>query len=242
MEYRCKDGRVVPIEVRRRKGTRRLKLTLGLQNQILASAPWCTGDREVLRFIEKQGHWLNQQLIKAPPAVQLSDWLGQSPRLSASGDQFAVRIEAGWTGRSQYRFAEGGSLVVLRPCGGSESSLLQLVRGFAKDALTCRVAYQAKRLRLGYSTLSVRDQSSRWGSCSTKRGISLNWRLVLLGPELQDYVILHELAHLTEMNHSSRFWVLLDTYDPQRRRHEKDLDALSGQLMRVGRGALAERL
>lgn len=226
----------MPIVIRRRKGTRRLKLTLGLENQILASAPWHSGDSEVLRFIEKQGHWLEAQLAKAPSAIGLGEWLQQVPQLSASGDQFAVRIEADWTGRSQYRFAEGGSVIVLRPCGNSESRLRELLRTFAKDALTCRVAYQAKRLDLRYTGLSVRDQSSRWGSCSTRRSISLNWRLVLLAPELQDYVILHELAHLTEMNHSPQFWALLETYDPQRRQHEKDLDARSSQLMRVGRG------
>lgn len=238
MEYRCEDGRTVPIEIRRRKGTRRLKLTFGLENQILASAPWRTGDGEVLRFIEKQERWLNRQLATAPPAIELGDWLQQSPELSASGDRFAVRLETGWKNRSEYRFAEGGSAVVLRPQGGSESSLRSLVRAFAKDALTCRVAYQAKRLDLRYDKLSVRDQSSRWGSCSTRRGISLNWRLTLLRPELQDYVILHELAHLTEMNHSPRFWALLEAYDPNRRQHEKNLDALSGQLMRVARGAV----
>jgi predicted metal-dependent hydrolase len=238
MEYRCEDGRTVPIEIRRRKGTRRLKLTLGLENQILASAPWHSGDREVLRFIQKQGHWLEEQLAKAPPAIALGDWLEQTPRLSASGDQFAVRIERDWAGRSEYRFAGGGSVVVLRPRGGTESSLRELLRSFAKDALTCRVAYQARRLDLQYGSLSVRDQSSRWGSCSTRRGISLNWRLVLLTPELQDYVILHELAHLTEMNHSPRFWTLLEAYDPQRRQHEKELEALSSQLMRVGRGGI----
>ena len=97
------------------------------------------------------------------------------------------------------------------------------------------MAYHAKRLGLHYRVLSVRDQSSRWGSCSAGRGISLNWRLVLLRPELQDYVILHELAHLTEMNHGKVFWALLDQYDPDRIRHERAIDKVSAELMRVAR-------
>jgi predicted metal-dependent hydrolase len=240
MEYRCKNGRGVPIEIHRRKSTRRLRLRLGLENQILASAPMRMDDREVLRFIEKQGLWLDEQLTKAPPPIALGDWLEQSPELSASGERFVVRIESGWTRRSEYRFAEGGSLVILRPCGGSEFSLRRLVRLFARDALGCRVAYQAKRLNLRFAKLSVRDQSSRWGSCSARGGLSFNWRLVLLAPELQDYVVLHELAHLTEMNHSARFWALLETYDPERRRREEELAALSGCIMRVGRSLLGD--
>ena len=109
---------------------------------------------------------------------------------------------------------------------------------FAKDSLVCRVSYHSKRLGLKFGSLSVRDQSSRWGSCSARRGISLNWRLLLLSPALQDYIILHELAHLSEMNHSKRFWSLLDHYDPLRVVHEAELDQISAKLMRVGRSAL----
>ena len=113
--------------------------------------------------------------------------------------------------------------------------LMRVVRHFAKDALHCRTAYHAKRLGLKIPVVSVRDQSSRWGSCSSRGTVSLNWRLVLLKPELQDYVILHELAHLTEMNHSKRFWALLDQYDPQRVANEAALDAITPTIMRVGR-------
>ena len=80
-----------------------------------------------------------------------------------------------------------------------------------------------------------RDQSSRWGSCSSIGKISLNWRLILTAAELQDYVILHELAHLTEMNHSKSFWALLERYDAKRIEHEAELDRIGPELMRVGR-------
>ena len=97
------------------------------------------------------------------------------------------------------------------------------------------MAYQAKRFGLSYRAISIRNQTSRWGSCSARRCISLNWRLILLRPELQDYIILHELAHLTEMNHGKGFWELLDQYDPERIRHEVAIDKVSAELMRVAR-------
>jgi len=235
MEFLTTSGLAVPVEIRRRKGTRHLRLSLGRQNQIVASAPWHTGERGVAKFIEKQRAWLEAQLGAAPEVRSLGDWLAAHPRLSASGDEFALRIESSPKRLADYRFDEGGAVLVLRLPQLGEASLRQLVRRFAKDALTCRVAYHAKRLGLEYGALSVRDQSSRWGSCSARRGISLNWRLVLLRPELQDYVILHELAHLTEMNHSRRFWALLDQYDRGRIEHEAELDRISPELMRVAR-------
>lgn len=229
----------VPVEIRRRKGSRNLRLTLGHQNQILVSVPWRCSDREALKFVEKQREWLVAQYAKVPRARTLSDWLEEHPYISGSGDQFFVRI-ARVTDRvrADYIFDAGGSELILRvpeTVDDFEASLLQLVRRFAKDALGCRIAYHAKRLELKYSKLSVRDQSSRWGSCSGSGGISLNWRLVLLVPELQDYVILHELAHLTEMNHSRHFWALLDSYDPERKMHEAQIDQITAELMRVGR-------
>ena len=84
-------------------------------------------------------------------------------------------------------------------------------------------------------TVSVRNQVSRWGSCSYRGTISLNWRLVLLDPELMDYVILHELAHLKQMNHSNKFWKQLEKYDPLYKKHEAAIDKISSQIMRVAR-------
>ncbi|MEN8662989.1 MAG: M48 family metallopeptidase [Lentimonas sp.] len=241
MHFELSDEQQIPIEIRRRKGTRYLKLSIGQQNQILVSVPWRCSDREALKFADKQRAWLETQLGKVPAVRSLSHWLEEHPRISGSGDIFTVQIlRVIDRVHSDYVFDQGGSVIVLRipeDVPDFELSLLQLVRRFAKDALACRVAYQAKRLDLAYNKLSVRDQASRWGSCSCNGGISLNWRLVLLEPELQDYVIFHELAHLTQMNHSSRFWALLDTYDPDRVRNDSRVDTLTAEYMRVGRSS-----
>ncbi|WP_269522305.1 M48 family metallopeptidase [Coraliomargarita parva] len=230
-------SRQVPVEIRRRKGARNMRLSIGHQNQIVASVPWRCPHRETIRFVIRHEEWLATQLREAPAACSIYKWLRKHPRLTACGDLFTVRFEAVPEIRGRYTFDNGGADVVLHlprsqpPVDAAHG----LVRGFAKDALACRVAYHSKRLRLDYTKLSVRDQSSRWGSCTEGGSLSLNWRLVLLAPELQDYVILHELAHLTELNHSKRFWTLLERYDPQRKQHEEALDLISPVLMRVGR-------
>lgn len=232
------NGESVPVDVRRRKGTRHLRLSLNHSNQAVISVPWHCSDREVLKFIDKQRDWLEAQLAKVPRARSVVDWFNEHPQLTGSGDRFTVRVESTERLRADYIFDQGGAEIVLRVPHQSvdaDAALLALVRRFAKDAMLCRLAYHAKCLDLKYSKLSVRDQASRWGSCSSSGGISLNWRLVLVSPELQDYVILHELAHLTEMNHSKRFWRLLDQYDPKRELHEAQLDALTAAIMRVGR-------
>ncbi len=232
------NGESVPVEVKRRKGARHLRLSLDHSNQVVASVPWRCSNREALKFVEKQRDWLEAQLARVPRARTLADWFLEHPQLTGSGDQFVVRVETTERLRADYIFDKGGAEIVLRLPQQSEDSdaaLLALVRRFAKDAMHCRLAYYAKRLDLKFTKLSVRDQASRWGSCSSSGGISLNWRLVLVAPALQDYVILHELAHLTEMNHSARFWELLDQYDLNREVHEAQLDVLTAAVMRVGR-------
>lgn len=239
MDLKLAD-RTVVLQVRRRKGVRYLRLSLDYHNRAIVTAPLRCSERVILDFIETRREWLAAQFAKVPDSRSLMDWLQEHPRVSGSGDVFSVCIERqSDRRRSDYRFTAGGAEIVLHLPAASpdveEASLLQLVRRYAKDALTCRVAYHAKRLDLTFSRVSVRDQSSRWGSCSNRGNISLNWRLVLLEPVLQDYVILHELAHLTEMNHSVRFWALLERYDCARAHHEALLDACCAELMRVGR-------
>jgi predicted metal-dependent hydrolase len=235
LEFTCSAGRKFPVEVRRRKGTRHLRLRLNVHNCIVVSMPWHGSDRSCLKFIDQNRQWLERQINAAPEVISVREWLQQSPWLTAAGRSFAVTIkEAFHTRRAYYRIeAEEAGIGLHLPVQSEGDALSALVRKFARESLAGRVAEQAERFGLNLSKVSVRDQSSRWGSCSSRKTISINWRLVLIPPRLQDYVICHELAHLTEMNHSRRFWNLLESYDPDRREHELELDARTPQIMRV---------
>lgn len=82
----------------------------------------------------------------------------------------------------------------------------------AKKELTARLEYLAKKHGFDYNRVFIRNQKTRWGSCSGKDNISLNAKLILLPERLIDYVILHELVHTKVHNHSSKFWAKLDKY------------------------------
>ena len=82
----------------------------------------------------------------------------------------------------------------------------------AREKLTSRLHYLAEKHSFTYNKVTIRNQTTRWGSCSHKINISLNMKLVLLPDELVDYVILHELAHTKIHNHSKTFWGELDKY------------------------------
>jgi predicted metal-dependent hydrolase len=83
------------------------------------------------------------------------------------------------------------------------------------------VAELAPQIGVRYDRIAIKGQSTRWGSCSSKRNLNFNWRLMMAPPGAVDYVIIHELCHLKELNHSPRFWALVAQHCPDYRRWER---------------------
>jgi hypothetical protein len=100
----------------------------------------------------------------------------------------------------------------------------------AKTELTLRARELAGAHHLEVKRVAVRNQKTRWGSCSRKGAISLNWRLIQLPAAVRDYIIIHELMHLRELNHSPRFWAEVEKVCPTYRAAEDWLKQHSGQV------------
>lgn len=100
----------------------------------------------------------------------------------------------------------------------------------AKKIFPERTAYFAKRMGVTYNRITIREQKTRWGSCSSAGNLNFNWKLVLMPPELLDYVVVHELAHRKEMNHSPRFWAVVENELPDYRERREKLKILGKQL------------
>ena len=90
-------------------------------------------------------------------------------------------------------------------------------RNAAKDYFVKRVAFYHQFTGGGYHTITVRDQKSRWGSCSSRGTLSFNYRLMFAPPRVLDYVVVHELCHLTHMDHSANFWGMVERTMPDYR-------------------------
>lgn len=91
---------------------------------------------------------------------------------------------------------------------------IQELREKAREILTVKSKVYASKLGVSFNKIRIGNQKTRWGSCSSKGTISYNWKLVLMPDEIMDYVVVHELCHLLEMNHSPRFWQLVEEVLP----------------------------
>lgn len=103
-----------------------------------------------------------------------------------------------------------------RQSGRIEISREERVCGMekAREVIARRTAYFADVMGVDYGRITIREQKTRWGSCSSAGNLNFNWKLILLPPEVLDYVVVHELAHRREMNHSENFWKIVEQVLP----------------------------
>ncbi|VAW13350.1 Zinc metalloprotease [hydrothermal vent metagenome] len=104
---------------------------------------------------------------------------------------------------------EAPQLMISGPAETATSRMIRWLKTQARVDLEAAVAHHAERLDVEPHCLAVRDQRSRWGSCSSTGTLSFSWRLIMAPPSVLDYVAAHEVAHLRELNHSPRFWKLV---------------------------------
>ena len=238
IEVPTASGRMwVPYRVRRSKRARHVRLTVAAENHAVLVVPRGYSLEHAEHFLQQQREWLAHQWARRPHRLGFRDYLERQPWLTGLGRRWHVQIR--FQKQLNWSLEPDNSRILLSLQTSEEDVERQLrcvLWDWGKSVLEERVRELAHKVGApALVRVGVRDTSTRWGSCSEDRGVSLNWRLILLKPALQDHVLYHELAHLTEMNHSSRFWALLTRYDPKARFHDRKIKELGLAIMAIGR-------
>ncbi|MEM9026400.1 MAG: SprT family zinc-dependent metalloprotease [Verrucomicrobiota bacterium] len=231
----------VDVELRRQPRARHFRLRAKTRNKALLTLPWHASYEEAQMFLEKNLEWLGQHLAAKPRPDSLASYMNEHACVTIRGRVYSIAFGEGVAQRRSEVKVDRDSESVIIHLASSDSKFktetwLAILKSIAKVQLDLRVCDLSERLFIKIPGVSVRDQELRWGSCSSTGRLSLNWRLIMLPPVLQDYVIYHELAHLSEHNHSPKFWDLLHRYDPRAGRHDQSLSRDYGFLMNFGRG------
>ncbi len=193
-----------PIQFRSHPRARRYTLRLAREGGVVVTMPRGASQREAMQFVNHHRGWISEQRAKRADAVGHANEWRAGMRILFRGEEAVLRIER-LHGRPLVVFADqrvfiaDATMNLRRPV---EARLIAL----AREELPRRTRELADRFAIAITRATVRNQSSRWGSCSESGEISLNWRLVQAPARVRDYLIIHELMHRREMNHSIRFW------------------------------------
>ncbi len=224
---------------KRSSRARLLRVTINRQNHVVVTLPPRCPVEQGFRFVQSKADWVARHLASRPPLETLSSYLARQRFLTAHGRKIPLWLRANTRDPSLEWKPTLGHIRLAHDEGRhGEAVLVEMLRNWGTTVLPKRVHDLASRHGLRVKRVTVRDQNSRWGSCSSKGTLSLNWRLILLPPAIQDYVILHELAHLRVMNHSDRFWCYLQNLDPRALEHDAQLTRLAIEIMGLGREGL----
>lgn len=197
-----------PVEValRRSARTRRFSLRVSrLDGRVTLSLPNGAREAEAMKFLVAQEGWLRAALAKMPGQATV----GIGSVLPVEGRMLTL---VPGTGRSPRM--EDDSLLLPGDPGRAGVRAAAYLKVLARDRLVAACDLYAGRLGRPFSTLSLRDTRSRWGSCTSDGGLMFSWRLIMAPPAVLDYVAAHEVAHLAQMNHSPAFWAVVQGLCP----------------------------
>lgn len=179
------------------------------------------------KILKKHKFWLNRRLantkrVVSQKTIKISN--GKSIEICgckyvfdvnrSPGTELIVNIESK---ESKINILRGSSI------SSSDIDLMLKIklREKAREALTSRVEYYTKKYKVNYNRISIKDQRSKWGSCSSKKNLNFSWRLILLPWDMLEYIVIHEVCHLLQMNHSPKFWAEVEKCYPEYKKARK---------------------
>lgn len=227
------DQAVYCVRLRRHPQARRYTLRIqAATREVVLTIPPRGSVKEAHRFAQKHGAWIAARLRRLPAALPFA----HGAIVPVRGLDHRIDHRRGARGTVWSELPPDGARLL---CVAGETAhvarrVADHLKGEAKRDLAAACRRYAAQLGVSMRRVSIRDQSSRWGSCSTTGVLSFSWRLILTPPFVLDYLAAHEVAHLVEMNHSPRFWRTVLAICPETRRAKAWLDAHGAELHRYG--------
>jgi predicted metal-dependent hydrolase len=199
------------------RSARRYILRVRPDGTLRVTVPRGGSRREAQAFVEQNHRWVERERRRVREQHGPREWQDGS-ELMLRGEMMPVRLsESDGVRVATY----GDRVTALRDGESVRSGIERDLRDLAKRELEPRLRELARENGLDPGAVSIRNQRSRWGSCSREGHIALNFRLVQMPPEVRDYILLHELMHIRQQNHSRRFWRLVEAVCPAFRDAER---------------------
>jgi predicted metal-dependent hydrolase len=227
------DRAIYPVRLRRHRQARRYTLRIdGAVREVVLTMPLRGSLKEARAFAQKHGGWIAARLKRLPTAAPFVP----GAVVPVRGVAHRIAHRNGARGTAWTEVDDSGSALLC--VAGELPHLARRVGAFLKREAQRDLAAASRRhaatLGVAIKRIAVRDQSSRWGSCSNSGVLSYSWRLILAPPFVLDYLAAHEVAHLVELNHSPRFWRLVRQLTADAAPAKAWLDVHGAELHRYG--------
>lgn len=205
------------IEIDRliRSKRKTLSLIIETDGTLTVRAPIKMRESDILRFIEAKADWIRRKQVKAQEEAVLPHRYVDGEAFLYLGQEIPLRLVPN---QKPALVMEGVFKLTKSAQSDAESVFETWYRQQARKVIVERMAFFARNHNLTPKKLRISSARTRWGSCSTKGTLSFTWRLVMAPPDVIDYVVVHELCHLKEMNHSKTFWTLVEAILPDYRK------------------------
>ncbi|NCN06289.1 MAG: M48 family metallopeptidase [Candidatus Pacebacteria bacterium] len=211
--------------LKRSKRSHNISIRIGNNNAVHVTAPDLVPKILVDQFVKRQDEWIDKQQQKQAKKTKIVD----KKSIHLFGKTYQKKTTYNPQQETGFSILNGALLYnnALQQTSLNsdkyEVALVRFLKQTAEQYLLPKTYALAKLMDVSVARITLREQRSRWGSCSSRGNINFNWRLVHFSPQSINYVIIHELAHLTHHNHSRTFWALVAKYAPNYKLAKREL-------------------
>lgn len=199
----------------KRSQRRSVAIQVVATGRVIVKAPYLLPKFVIDRFVQKKASWISKKIAVATKfPLQIKNTITEGDTYYYLGSPYAIHI-GNFTHITATKTIDFPKHLLFR-------GKIELTNWYIREAkriITERVEYFASRMHTSYTRISFSDTSSKWGSCTPNNSLQFNWRLVMAPIIVLDYVVVHELAHTKEKNHSAKFWQIVASQKPAYKHH-----------------------
>lgn len=201
-----------PIKVVKHKRSKYMRLRVSSAGEIKLTVPTFTPSYQIANFLDSHKPWLEEVLSHVKPAIKPS--LVSGSIIHIIDKEFTIKT---YNKQDKPKAYIDDEAAIIHIFTNDEADKREIVAGLIRDSLIeygrkiikHKSSHYARLLNTSFQRISIREQKTRWGSCSSSGNLNFNWKILLAPQSVFNYVVAHEIAHLREHNHSSRFWKLV---------------------------------
>lgn len=220
---------IKPKEIIRTK-RKSLAITINQKGELIVHAPKNMPLYEIVEFIEKKQKWIEDKCNSINEVLSKNKEIIEYNEIFFLGKRYKVFETIGIA--DTYLTEQS---LLIKPCKTQQKKQNTLKQWYLSNIdkiLIPRVQKLANFMKQSYTSINILNSKAKWGMCDNKRNLYFNWKLLMLSPELIDYIIIHELAHLIELNHSPKFWEIVKAVLPKYK-HLKEVVNRCGFLIKL---------